>query len=470
MNEINVSIRPYSGLFEKKRRIVIPEYQRPYVWGKEKTEELLNDFEDYFLNLNSIRPYYLGTILYYYNKNENHYEVIDGQQRITTLLIIQKLLSESHLPEYQDVVYNSHQSRKYIQEAKAYFKQNIEVLKKLEKNNFFEKLNFTLIKTYTEDDAFTFFDTQNNRGIKLGATDFLKAYHLRAISSEFLQEQCARKWEKSSCKIDEGSLLSHLFAKILWRGRNWKGQNEINFENKDSILKTFQKSTLKTTIPDFYPLYPNFFNMKCVSHQFQSMGKLIEVQKELTNRKEADYPFSLRQPLYKGLNFFRYSDRYIAIYNLLFLLKNDSSIELIELRKFYDTVYNVDMSIYLRHFMQLCLIAYFDVFGDNQILKAAYSFDYLIGSIRLSKFQIKKEAITICSKESPNNVLDIISNSYLPEEIIGFICSNISIDDIYLAEKIKRNDGVRGRYKTRVLKYFNKSEKSLANRKIWGKL
>ena len=119
MNEINVSIRPYSGLFEKKRRIVIPEYQRPYVWGKEKTEELLNDFEDYFLNLNSIRPYYLGTILYYYNKNENHYEVIDGQQRITTLLIIQKLLSESHLPEYQDVVYNSHQSIKYIQEAKA---------------------------------------------------------------------------------------------------------------------------------------------------------------------------------------------------------------------------------------------------------------------------------------------------------------------------------------------------------------
>src|ERR1039458_4362485 len=368
MNPIDVSIRLYENLFDKKRKIVIPEYQRPYIWGKEKAEELLMDFEDYFIKSKPNKPYYLGTIIYFYNEHEGHYEVIDGQQRITTLLIIQKLLSNHELPEYQNVFYNSHQSIKYIKEAQTYFQQNFELLEKLEECNFLKNLNFTLIITHTEDDAFTFFDTQNNRGIKLGATDFLKAYHLRAINSEILQEQSARQWEKSSTTINEGSLLSHLFEKILWRARNWKGQNQIIFENKDAILKTFQKSTIKNKYPDSYPLYPNFYNRKAVAHQYQTNGELFQIQSNSTSISKADYPYSLRQPIHKGINFFKYSDKYIAIYQLLFQSNECSNSEIVEMQKFYEIVYNYDMSVYLRHFMQLCLIAYYDVFGSKDIL------------------------------------------------------------------------------------------------------
>lgn len=472
MSQIDVSVKLYNDLFDRKRKIIIPEYQRPYVWGKEKAEELLKDFEEYFLKVKSTKPYYLGTILYFFNKKEGHYEVIDGQQRITTLLIIKKLLSRIELPEYLDVIYNSHQSIKYIKEAQIYFLQNLELLQKLEANNFLEQLNFTLIVTHTEDDAFTFFDTQNNRGIKLGATDFLKAYHLRAIDSPMLQELSARQWEKSSTKISEGSFLAHLFEKILWRARNWKGQNQIDFENKKAILKTFQKATIKLEAPDSYPLYPNFFNRQSIGHQFQKDGELFLIQSANQSNDKADYPFSLRQPLHRGLNFFRYTDKYIAIYNLFFHSAENVDYEILAVRNFYEAVYNYDMSIYLRHFMQLCIIAYYDVFGNKQLLHATYAFDYLIGSIRLSKQQIKKEAVSKCLKdeEYSNNVLDIIANAYLPDELFDFLYKIEESDEIYYSEKIKRDDGVRGRYKDRVLSYFNKNEKSLTNRKIWGKI
>ena len=126
---VTVSVRYFTDLFDKK--IIIPEYQRPYIWGREKTEDLLKDFEEFFLNSDDSKSYYMGTIIYYFNKSNCYYEVIDGQQRITTLLIIKSLLSNQPLPDYQDVVFNSHQSIKYIQEAKEYFKENIESLKLL---------------------------------------------------------------------------------------------------------------------------------------------------------------------------------------------------------------------------------------------------------------------------------------------------------------------------------------------------
>ena len=470
MNQIDVSNRTFLQLFDKRRNIIVPEYQRPYVWGKEKAEELLKDLEEYFLVSKPLRGYYMGAVLYFLNKKEGHYEIIDGQQRITTLLIILKLLRDEQLPEHQDVVFSSHQSIKYIKEAQLFFQKNMDVLSKLDNIGFLGKLNFTLIVTHSEDDAFTFFDTQNNRGIKLGATDFLKAYHLRAISSEILQEQCARQWEKSSSKIDEGSLLSHLFEKILWRTRNWKGQSNIEFENKDLILKTFQKATIKSREPNSYPLYPNYFNRLAIAHQYSPDGELFQIQSTLRSNAKSEYPFSLRQPLHKGLNFFRYTDKYVSIYNLLFQSEAVSDLDVLELRKFYQTVYSVDTSVYLRHFMQVCLVTYFDIFGSNSLIQAGYCFDYLIGSIRIEKQQVKKEAVRRCLIDKPNNILDVISSAFTPDEVFQFVYSIENIEEIYESEKIKVNDGVRGRYKGRVIQHFSCNDKSLVNRKKWGQI
>ena len=60
----------------------IPTYQRPYVWGDEQIEKLLKDFYKSFQN-NKDEDYYIGTILT--KENGKEAELIDGQQRFTTL-------------------------------------------------------------------------------------------------------------------------------------------------------------------------------------------------------------------------------------------------------------------------------------------------------------------------------------------------------------------------------------------------
>lgn len=62
--------------------INVPVYQRPYCWEKEQVEKLLNDFKD---NIRE-ETYFIGNIISI--KNFNSYDLIDGQQRLTTLWII----------------------------------------------------------------------------------------------------------------------------------------------------------------------------------------------------------------------------------------------------------------------------------------------------------------------------------------------------------------------------------------------
>jgi hypothetical protein len=466
MKKIEVSIRTFHELFDKRRGLKIPEYQRPYIWGKEKNEDLLKDFKEHFIDNDNGSNYYMGAVLYFLNKKESCFEIIDGQQRITTLLIINYLLKSLPSSEYFNITYNSHQSVKYIQEAQSYFIQHIDLLKKMGKASFMKRLSFTLITTHTEDEAFTFFDTQNNRGMKLDATDFLKAYHLRAIKSEFLQEESAIQWEKTSAKNFEGPFLSHLFEKILWRARNWKGQYQISFENRDAVLKTFQKNSYKAEQEDSYPLYPNTYNRLASGHIYKPNGELITYLSLQNGHDAAALPFTLRQPLFKGLNFFKYSEKYVAIHELLFHNDNISNIDILNFRAFYNSVYNNDMSGYLKHLMQLCMVAYYDIFGNEMILDAALCFDYLIGSVRIQKQQVKKEAVAICLKKNQNNLLDVIVQAYIPSEIFDFVYNLEETNKIYQAEKIEK-EGVQLRYKRRIINYFNRSEVEFQNRNQW---
>ena len=69
---------------------VIPIYQRNYAWEENEIQQLVKDVYDSFIK-NSKNPYYIGTLVTY-KRGENEYEVIDGQQRLTTIYIILKAL------------------------------------------------------------------------------------------------------------------------------------------------------------------------------------------------------------------------------------------------------------------------------------------------------------------------------------------------------------------------------------------
>ena len=71
----------------------VPVYQRPYSWDKEQVEVLLNDILEAYRSDSKDEGYYTGNIIVY-DKNDKinglitKYDIIDGQQRITTFTLI----------------------------------------------------------------------------------------------------------------------------------------------------------------------------------------------------------------------------------------------------------------------------------------------------------------------------------------------------------------------------------------------
>jgi len=75
---------------KKVRNFYIPSYQRGYRWGKTQVEKLLDDILEFSFNKTNDEFYPLQPIVVF--KDNDKYELIDGQQRVTTIYIILKYL------------------------------------------------------------------------------------------------------------------------------------------------------------------------------------------------------------------------------------------------------------------------------------------------------------------------------------------------------------------------------------------
>lgn len=100
---IEVSKQTVKQLLEtgKSKQFLIPEYQRPYSWTEEQVQTLFDDLVEYTASSNE-STYFLGAIVSFENNNKQ--EIIDGQQRITTLFLLlraiyKKLSSMSETPQ-----------------------------------------------------------------------------------------------------------------------------------------------------------------------------------------------------------------------------------------------------------------------------------------------------------------------------------------------------------------------------------
>lgn len=90
MADLHVSKKTISKLFSEmqNKKFIIPDFQRPYKWNIEKCETLWSDIENFALTeAKSGSDYFLGTIVSYFNEDKNP-EIIDGQQRITSFLLL----------------------------------------------------------------------------------------------------------------------------------------------------------------------------------------------------------------------------------------------------------------------------------------------------------------------------------------------------------------------------------------------
>jgi hypothetical protein len=72
---------------------IVPDYQREYVWTDKEVQQLLDDINEQ-IDASSGREYFIGTVLVSPTAQKNHYEVIDGQQRLTTFFLLLCSLKE----------------------------------------------------------------------------------------------------------------------------------------------------------------------------------------------------------------------------------------------------------------------------------------------------------------------------------------------------------------------------------------
>ena len=209
-----------SGVFNGSRLLEIPFYQRAYVWGEEQWERFLGDME--FVTA-SKRPYFLGSIILKQASSGNTWSevseirtVIDGQQRLTTMVIFFKALcaknGTNNLFERDFVLETGQVALKHgkfdhedfekvvsatgrepvegsssIVLAYNYFLNNIDP-EKVDRNTIKSNVQFVCIDLTEGEDEQQIFDTINSLGVRLTTAELLKNYFFNRENEQAFKE------------------------------------------------------------------------------------------------------------------------------------------------------------------------------------------------------------------------------------------------------------------------------------------
>ena len=310
MSKLNVDQKTIGALFsDKKSDFLIPDYQRPYAWEERHCQTLWDDifsfaFPDNNHELfNQNDEYYLGSIVTFKNES-NKLEVIDGQQRLTTLML---LLRAFHIKFENMQDSNTKRAREMI--SQCIWKTNefgeadltvlkidsevasdndkeefLEILKSGRVNSdqksnyamnyrfFQEKINDFLSKfpsyfaylparilgncillpidAESQDYALRIFSTLNNRGLPLSDADIFKAqfYKFYGDKGENEKENFISQWKE----LDEicveifrpitGTPMDELFTRYMYYLRSKQGNKSSTTE---ALRKFYEKDNYK---------------------------------------------------------------------------------------------------------------------------------------------------------------------------------------------------------------------------------
>lgn len=212
------------SLFESRDSYVIPIYHRNYTWGLGEITQLIQDVYDFaFDTTKSQANYYIGTLVVYerHVNGEISYEIIDGQQRLTTLKLILNALhrkfkdkiidkiddqltlsfdSRKKSTETLEVITNHNQeevtfisSKSYNPQIKQRYFDAEKVLDRFlhteeEVNTFYNylvnKVKVVRVSVPEETDLNHYFEIMNNRGEQLEKHEILKANMLEVVKHD----------------------------------------------------------------------------------------------------------------------------------------------------------------------------------------------------------------------------------------------------------------------------------------------
>lgn len=465
-------IRPtnptYRELFDRELHgytLTVPPYQRPYAWSRKKVETLMNDWMEYLQSAqyDDRIDYYMGTVIVHKDEEERRWNIVDGQQRLTTLLILDYVLNgeSSALVKHQkniDINVKSNDAKATIESITLYAQKKCGAggaCRLLQQKDIYSHLRFTVILTDNEDNAFTFFDSQNNRGVQPSAVDVLKAVHLRAIhADDELQHASARLWEDiqntghNIFRNPAEQYLNDLIVSGLWRMRTWKGNTFGYSASYESIMHEFSEK----------PAYSGRNNIKVYSvpatYELTVNSKMETFKEHLPaeNTPKA-YPFTVRQPLYKGICFFTFVKTYHQIAQKLFVEKCDDA-EIEKMRRLFRQLYlDTGSTTYMSDHFIMLVIFYYDKFASENLYHFALCVDNLIGQWRTDNYFFRKEAMMNAMKK--NNILDIIQISYESDDVVRYLLET-KMERKH--REAPRPNSPIDKYKKANYRYFNQTE------------
>jgi Protein of unknown function DUF262/Protein of unknown function (DUF1524) len=284
--KIEASERPLQKVFSADFDFRIPLYQRPYAWTTKEAGELFSDLLDNMgepgVAVEETNPYFLGSVVLVKGDTPKS-DVVDGQQRLTTLTILfaalRKLLTaeeafgltallyetanpilgtknryrltmrkqdedffRSHIQDVNGLdkletlnAANLTDSRQNIRENALLFIREASKLSSEKRSRFVQyaarRCYLVVVSTPDFNSAYRIFTVLNNRGLNLTTSDILKAEWIGTISQSS-QESYTREWEDTEDLLGREG-FQELFAHI----RMIKRKNKL----KETMLQEYQK-------------------------------------------------------------------------------------------------------------------------------------------------------------------------------------------------------------------------------------
>ena len=264
----------------------IPDYQRPYAWTTEQTGELLEDLLT-AMEADRQTSYFLGSIVLIKDQNEPRAEVVDGQQRLTTLTmlfcVVRELTCNKRYREELDAYVRAKGNslagiedryRLSLRERdRDAFRNNVQEIGALEafvygsgelpdsqrriRENtkylwtklvdaepalYGELASFLILRCYLvvvsasdQESAYRIFSVMNDRGLNLSPTDILKAEVIGGIERE-RRSKYTNEWE--SIEEDLGREdFRDLFAHIRMIRVRSKARGNLTREFREGVLQ-----------------------------------------------------------------------------------------------------------------------------------------------------------------------------------------------------------------------------------------
>jgi len=205
-----------------KLDLVIPSYQRPYKWTEKNIRELILDIQKGIEDAKKYPnfKYRVGTVILYRENDTKPYEIVDGQQRILSFLLLKLCLSPGFTCSLLSATFsdkvtlgNLHSNSDRIREWCSSVDDGV---KEAFDKALSEVLEVVVLTVGELSEAFQLFDSQNTRGRELYPHDLLKAYHLREIHDKYDMQRAVLKWESKDPKAIRELFDNYLFP--LW---NW---------------------------------------------------------------------------------------------------------------------------------------------------------------------------------------------------------------------------------------------------------